>query len=152
MNIWKLLFLVGIVACNEIKDCQLDPNRDYVVVAFYNASDSLQKRVAFSRVVNEASPYYFYDGADTVTAMALPLNPDDSVTTYFLLTDSVNYELRMRYDHSFFIYAPACPPTFSYKNLVVATDSFDPISETDSIALISPLLTKDFPLNLEIYF
>ena len=36
MKLWKILLLVLVISCNEIKDCQLDPNRDYVTMIFYS--------------------------------------------------------------------------------------------------------------------
>lgn len=152
MKLWKILLLWALMACNEIKDCQLDPNREYATMLFYSF-DSLMldtpkktlKALDYNGMEISTYPDVVFEG-DSTTSLGLFLNSGDTTITYRFITDSLTYELQLGYQHSLFLYDLECPPTFSYKNLAPSSGQFD------SILVVSPILKNDFPLNLEIYF
>lgn len=141
-----LVLLVGFaIGCNEIRECDLDSDLEYAVVAFYNASDSLSKEVAFkSLTISNISGTF---GIDTAEAFAFNLDPTIESLTYFFETDSDTYDLTIDYNIGVVqIYYVDCEPSFRYSISSTSSNLFD------SVALVGPIINKNIPINVEVYF
>lgn len=148
MRNWLFLLLAGAFACNEIKECDLDPDIGYAGVAFYNYKSKTLRYTKWNLVYNDHSSYYYYNEEDSLQGFALPLTPDDSILTYYWETDSITYDLTLKYKTSNVkIYYPECEPSYEFKNLRVDTTN----TLFDSVAVIGEFINKNVPINVEVY-
>ncbi|MEQ8240128.1 MAG: hypothetical protein RIA69_12995 [Cyclobacteriaceae bacterium] len=140
-----LILLISIWGCNEIEQCQLDRNSEFLVGAFYNIKDSVARdTLIFNAVVPSTQPLNFYD---TIFFGAFfPLNPTDTMISYTFFTDSMDYELSLSYDVLYYLFSPDCDPSIRYFDLKVVDTNFD------SVAVVGDVLDLQIPINLEVYF
>ncbi|WP_258102802.1 hypothetical protein [Marinoscillum sp. MHG1-6] len=150
MRTWFFLLVIAAFACNEINECDLDPDVGYAVVVFYDYhSPSTPKQTNWNLVYNDQSSYYYYNLEDTSSVFGLLLTPEDSILTYYWETDSVTYDLTFKYNvEALKIYYPECEPTFEFNNLRVDTTGI----LFDSVAVVSGFINKNVPVNVEVYF
>ncbi|MEP0366043.1 MAG: hypothetical protein ABJN36_14985 [Cyclobacteriaceae bacterium] len=143
----KLVFLLfGLaLACNEIRECDLDPDVEFAIVGFFNSADSTEREVAFKSFSTSLS-----DGVSTIdtgTYYQFYLDPTNEEITYYFETDSDTYDMTFTYEiNSVNLYSLDCGATFKYDSLQASSNSFD------SIAVVGPILNKNITLNVEIYF
>ncbi len=139
------LITMSILACNEIKDCDLDENRKFAVIAFYDFSDStIRDTLIFNQVYSPQSPYLF---ADTILeVVGLPLDPTDDFTSFVFETDTGDYDLNFSYKREFSVYDVNCDPSIRFYDLSCTTSAFD------SVAIVNPILNREEFTNVEIYF
>ncbi len=151
-----LLFVFGIwlmLSCQEIKDCDLESSTDYIILRYYEAdsADKEPKTVAFSLVWEESNwptvistmTDTFED--DTVSAVGLFINPNDTLVKYFFDTDSIQYDLTLDYKSHLRIYYDECDPVYSYMLDTAYSSNFD------SVVVISNILDRDVSTNIEVY-
>lgn len=143
-----LILFISIWGCNEIEQCQLDRNNDFFVGVFYDIKDSLARdTLIFNAVIPSNQPFILYDTLDTLLFGAgFFLNPTDSIISYLMSTDSMDYELTLSYDVLYYLFSPDCDPSVRYFDLKVLETNFD------SVAVIGDVLDTQIPINLEIYF
>ncbi|MFY0602065.1 MAG: hypothetical protein JXR03_20490 [Cyclobacteriaceae bacterium] len=143
----KLVVIVFAVlmGCNEILECELDPNVEYAVVGFYNSADSTEKEVKFNLVSN--SQFAYYDALDSGVFFPLPLDPSQESITYLFETDSDTYNLTLSYElQAVQLYSLDCGGSFGFDSLKAFTTAFD------STAVIGPTINKNILVNVEVYF
>ncbi|MFT7233547.1 MAG: hypothetical protein ACI8TA_002772 [Cyclobacteriaceae bacterium] len=143
----KLIFLLiaMTMACNEIRDCTLNPDVEYAVVGFFNSADSLEKEVIFNAVYNDQ--FLYYNELDTGVYFPLPLDPVKRSVTFFLETDSNTFDLTLDYRvRSIQLYSVDCGGGFSYDSLKSTTTNFD------SVTVIGSTINKNILVNVEVYF
>lgn len=143
----KLIFLLiaTAMACNEIRECDLNPDIGYAVVGFFNSADKKEKEVKFNAVYN--TKYLYYDELDSGVYFPLPLDPENPSVTYFLETDSNTYDLTLAYHlRSVQLYSVECGGVFGFDSLKATTTNFD------STAVIAPFINKNILVNVEVYF
>ncbi|MFT6867165.1 MAG: hypothetical protein ACJA08_002004 [Cyclobacteriaceae bacterium] len=143
----KLIFLLiaMTMACNEIRDCTLNPDVEYAVVGFFNSADSLEKEVIFNAVYNDQ--FLYYNELDTGVYFPLPLDPVKRSVTFFLETDSNTFDLTLDYRvRSIQLYSVDCGGGFSYDSLNSTTTNFD------SVTVIGSTINKNILVNVEVYF
>lgn len=142
-----LVVLIGIAfSCNEIKECDLDPNIAFTVMVFYNSSDSTIKQVNFKSVeLSNVEGRFVIDSVRT--GFAFNLDPAIESITYLFETDSDTYDLTLDYSiNDVSIYSIDCEPSLAFSLTEASSSQFD------SVALVNPILNKDIPINVEIYF
>jgi len=140
-----LILLISIWGCNEIEQCQLDPNSEFLVGTFYNIKDSVARdTLVFNAVVPSNQPLNFYD--TIIFGAFFPLNPTDTTISYTFMTDSMDYQLSLSYDVLYYLFSPDCDPSIRYFDLKVVETNFD------SVAVVGDVLDLQIPINLEIYF
>jgi len=143
----KLVFLLfGLaLACNEIRECDLDQDVEFVIIGFYNSADSTEKEVAFKSLASSLS-----DGVsaiDTGTYYQFYLDPMNEEITYYFETDTDTYDMTFNYEiNEVNLYSLDCGASFKYDSLEASSTNFD------SVAVVGPILNKNIPLNVEIYF
>lgn len=148
LGIWLLL------ACQEIKDCSLESSTDYAIAGYYVADSAEQyPRVAkFNRVYEQNVTNYYISSItdtiadDSVQLVGLPVYDQAEVVTYIFETDSVTYDLEIRYKPHLRIYYDECDPVYSFRLDTVVSTTFD------SVVVINPALDRAVSENIEIYF
>ena len=145
----KLLFILsafGVLACNDIENCEADENLDVMIVRFYNKGTKAAKKVGFT-ITADNSPYSFPPFTDS-TGIALPLNPDAGQATFHFdsVGTDVSYDLVMSYDTELKIFDPKCNPSFYYSNLDTISYTFDSLSIPGTVTNIQ------ISANVEIFF
>ncbi|XOV92469.1 MAG: DUF6452 family protein [Bacteroidota bacterium] len=148
MEVRIILFfaLIGMLSCNEIKECELDENRKFANIEFYYAGSELPiDSLIFDEIYSPASPYISLQ--DTfLGGFGLPLDPAIDLTEYIFKTDSGEYNLSFTYQREFSVYSVDCDPSVKFYDLTCTSLSFD------SIAVINPILNRDELTNVEVYF
>ena len=144
MKYHSLIVFLLVLACNDIKDCDLDENRNFAVVSFYDKSDgTLRDTLYFNRVI---SPGYIYEIDSVFGSVALPLDPNGEIMEFELETDTLNYDLTVQYSTIVTIPSVECGPSVKIEDLQWSSSAFD------SVALVNPILNYDELINAEIYF
>ena len=139
------LFIIGVLGCNEIKECDLDDNRKFAVIEFYHISDSsIRDTLIFNQIYNLESPYNFGDTILEITG--LPLDPSSDFTSFVFETDSGDFDLDFDYKREFSVYDVDCDPSIKFYDLTGSSTAFD------SVAIVNPILNRDEFTNVKIYF
>ncbi|WP_425389721.1 hypothetical protein [Ekhidna sp.] len=140
------IILIGliIISCQDIENCGTDDNRDFMILEFRDIESQATRKVGFM-VTAEDSPYRFALSSDS-TFVALPLNPEDTVSTFLFDSDSSHFEVEMRYDPEFSIFDPACNPSITFLNLDTVRYTFD------SLSIPGTVTNRQISTNVEVYF
>lgn len=153
MRIWKVLLGILVIGCNEIKYCELVPERPVVVIDFFRADTTAKvaKTVAFSIIYPEDSRFYITSIQDTIDDDTLQrvgvlLHPEQLDYTYLFETDSQSFQLKLYYSREAYIYYEDCDPAYRYLLDSVGSNAFD------SVAVVNPALIKTANTNVEVYF
>lgn len=152
----KQLLILAIFACfyscNDIEDCQLDPNREAVGTRFVLLKPTEQPRpIAFDSIRLDGLFLFDLDTAnsslkDTISAaILLPIDVAADTSRFSFFTDSIDYFVTLSYDRQAYIYEVDCPAGQSYSNLRIVNTNID------SIRVVQTTLNKNTPTNLEIY-
>ena len=140
---WIIVLVWLGISCNEIRDCELAPGQDFVVIAFYEA-DSVEKFRKDTLIFQNFSDTLAPEGQ--LNAAGLVLNPAQSTITYPFVTDSLIFELWVSYTRQVEIYSEECDPVFLYTLDSIYSPNFD------SVRLIAGPVDKAISVNIEIYF
>ncbi|MFT5639951.1 MAG: hypothetical protein ACI9A7_000043 [Cyclobacteriaceae bacterium] len=133
-----LVLLIVIWGCNEIEQCQLEPNREGFTLGFFKSSDSTAyDSTGFTFITPGVT-------SDSIQSI-LPLDPLDTTITYIFGTDSTDYNLVLSYDVIYYLFSPDCDPSIRFFDLKVLSTNFD------SVAVISDIVDEQIPTNFEIY-
>ena len=145
-----VILCLVLLGCNEIRECDLDPNVGYATVVFYEYEDPDEtKLVQFDYFYATKYPAVRYAMDTTAIGFGLPIDPEASSLTYVMVTDSTDYSLKLDYrTYELRLYSIDCGPSFGYADLVV--DSIQ--TNFDSVAVIGSTINKDVPINVEVYF
>jgi hypothetical protein len=157
-GIFILLLLPLTFACHDIDNCEVDPNLEVMIVRFFDLETKEAKKVGFVFTA-ENSPYQFVFAADTTvsslgvttivsdsTYIALPLNPETELLTFYFNSDTSSHELVISYNKEFSIFDPDCEPSLTFTNLDTVRQTFD------STVVVNRLTNRQFDTNIKIYF
>jgi hypothetical protein len=144
----RILIVLSVVifACNEIRECDLNPNTELVGISFKNYPEKTDKTSYFKSIYS--SNYTVKSGRDTLQYKGFPLDPTTNKITYYFETDTLGtFDLTLHYRiNKVHLYSLDCGASFAYDSLYAESLGFD------SIAIISHTVQKNFPVNVEIYF
>ena len=140
------IILLGliIISCQDIENCRTDDNLDYMILEFHDLESQSTKKVGF--VITALESPYRYALSDDSTFVALPLDPEDTVTTFLFDSDTSHFEVEMRYDPEFSIFDPACDPSITFLNLDTVRYTFD------SLSIPGTVTNRQISTNVEVYF
>ena len=140
-----ILLGLAIISCQDIENCDTDDDQNFMVVRFYDLQSASSKKVGFT-ITAENSPYNFAPFTDS-TAVGLPLNPDDTTTTFFFDSDTSHFELEISYDQKqVSIFDPKCDPSYTYIGLDTVRQTFD------STVVVGTVTNRQLSTNVEVYF
>lgn len=139
------LIIIAVLGCNEIKECDLDDNRKFAVIEFYDISNgTIRDTLIFNQVYSLQSPYNFADTILEITG--LPLDPSGDFTAFIFETDTGDFDLDFTYKREFSVYSVECDPSIKFYNLAGSSTAFD------SVEIVNPILNRDEFTNVKIYF
>lgn len=139
-------FLVAMLlffGCTEIPDCQ-DTRYPIAQVRFYSAQDSSLLTVVFDSVFVVGNEVPLYE-ADTLSQLALRLDPLADQASYTFYADSTVHTLELSYRSKLILENTDCGPIQSFFDLEPLSSSFD------SVALISTIADLKVDTNVEVY-
>ena len=141
------IILLGlfILSCQEIENCDTNNDLNFMIVRFFDLESSASKKIGFV-ITAENSPFSFTPFEDS-TGVGLPLNPNDTTTTFFFDSDTSHFELEMSYDElQVTIFDPKCDPSYTYIGLDTVRQTFD------STVVVGTVTNRQLSTNVEIYF
>lgn len=139
-----ILFGLIIIACEDIENCDTNDDRDFMIVRFYDLETQSDKKVGFT--IGTGSINYEGIFSDDSTTIVLPLNPTDTTTSFFFISDTSNHQLVMRHDTQYSIFDPKCDPSITFLNLDTLQQTFD------STVVVGDVTNRLVTTNVEIYF
>ena len=154
-----LCFLVLLLGCNDIENCDADQNRNFIVVRFYDLETQESKKVGFTFTA-ENSPNRFVFAADTTistasgdttiisdsTVIGLPLNPEAGISTFYFDSDTSSHQIALSYLTEFSLLDPDCEPSLTFTNLDTVRQTFD------STVVVNSVTNIFVETNIEVYF
>ena len=150
----QLIIILSVIAfsCNEIRECDLNPNTELVGVGFYEIPDStnaklVDKTVNFLEVANSRNIIFSNLDSINFQFVGLPLDPTANQVSYFFRTDTSLSELLIEYRvNEAALYSLDCGAAFLYDSLRVSSLAFD------SVAVSFDAINKNIPVNVEVFF
>ncbi|WP_436514407.1 hypothetical protein [Ekhidna sp. To15] len=140
-----ILLGLAIISCQDIENCDTNDDLDFMVVRFYDIESESSKKVGFT-ITAENSPYSFTPFTDS-TGVGLPLNPEDTTTTFFFDSDTSHFELEISYDElQVTIFDPQCDPSYTFIGIDTVRQTFD------STVVVGTVTNRQISTNVEIYF
>lgn len=140
-----ILCVLLFTTCRDIENCGADDNRSFMVVKFLDINSKSSKKVGFV-VTAKGSPNRFALSSDS-TAVGLPLNPEDTVSTFFFNSDTSSHELQVSYDKvEVKLFDPKCQPSYTFIGLDTVRQTFD------STVVVGEVTNVQLKTNVEIYF
>ncbi|SNS47447.1 hypothetical protein SAMN05421640_0299 [Ekhidna lutea] len=139
-----ILIGLAVISCQDIENCGTDDNLDFMILEFHDLESQSTRKVGFV-VTAEGSPYRFSLSEDS-TFVALPLNPEDTITTFLFDSDTSHFEVEMRYDPELSIFDPSCDPSITFLNLDTVRYTFD------SLSIPGTVTNRQISTNVEVYF
>lgn len=156
-----ILLLIFIAACNDIENCETDPNLDFFILRFYDLTSKEAQKVAFQVTSNgffEGDPvtyiygegFYFSDS----TGILLPLNPEEQTTSFQFdsIGTNVSYSITLSYETNIFIFDPDCAPSFYYTALDSVNYTFDSLAIPVDFTTRQLITSTTISPNVEVYF
>ena len=149
-----IISCIAVISCNEIRECDLNPETELVGLAFFQAPDSTEripKTVTFDSVTNSSN--IRFTRLDTALQFApVLLDPTSNQISYYFETDSNTFELLLEYRVSkVALYSLDCGGGFSYDSLQASAILIDSI-RFDSVAVSFNSVNKNIPVNVEVFF
>ncbi len=142
-----VILILGILfGCQDIDNCTSDSNTDFMIVRFFDFETKAAKKVRFLVSTTEGSSLFGFP--DDSLAIGLPLDPMDTSLVFVFDSDTsdFDYELEVRYDPTFQIFDPDCPPSLFFNGLDTLRSTFD------STSIQSIITNRQVLTNFEVYF
>ncbi|MBV6643969.1 MAG: hypothetical protein KI790_00885 [Cyclobacteriaceae bacterium] len=138
------LSLLAMVACDDIEDCQLDPNIGTFSMIFKEKGED-DLIFSFDSVKMDEPDLLLFT-TDTIEAIQLPLNYETNSVSYTFFTDSIDYTLNVAYENRVEFYDIRCDPNPRFFNLRFSSEAFD------SLVVLFDFASRQIPeTNIEIY-
>ena len=151
ISFFTILSLVAI-SCNEIKDCQLADDTNFIIFALFDKdTTSLTESADFSSVTMKDLNLRLigFDQTQrvdtTLSRFALPINTLDSMATYYFESNLGFDTMEIRYSSQYFIFFEECEPAKTFFNLEVVSHTFD------SVSVVNSDLNNEIVRNVEIF-
>ena len=147
-----MLLIPIIVSCNDIKDCQLVDDTNFIVFALFDLdTTSLTESVDFSSITMKDLNFRLigFDETErsdtTLSIFALPINTFDTIATYYFESDLGMDTMEIRYQSQYYIFFEECEPAQNFFDLEVLSHTFD------SVNVINSDLNDEIIRNVEIF-
>ena len=135
-----------IVSCNDIKDCQLVDDTNFVVIALFDQDTTSQtESLDFTGITMEGLSIPILNSDTTLSVFALPINTLDSVATFYFESELGMDTMVVSYDNQYYIFFEECDPAQSFFNLEVISHTFDFVN------VINSDLNDEIVRNIEIF-
>ncbi len=135
---------LSILSCQDIENCGTDDNFDFMIVRFFDLESQSAKKVGF--IIGSGNTAFSNIYSEDSTAIVLPLDPVDTTTSFFFISDTSNHELIVRHDVEFSIFDPQCDPSITFLNLDTLQQTFD------STVVVGTVTNRQLDTNVEVYF
>lgn len=150
-KVFILCVFLGILSCNDIEDCQLDPYADFIGIKFTLLNEDPEVIVFDSVGLDGLGLFELNDStttlADTIPErLYLPIDVTSDQSTYRFFTDTTDYFLTLSYEKEAYIFEVDCDAGIRYKRLRIVETNLD------SVNVVIDQLNKNIPENIEIFF
>lgn len=141
-----LVFCLGLLllGCTEFPDCQ-ETRVPYARVDFFDIETNAAINVIFDEVRILESNYRLYQ-RDTLHQYILPLNPEDTTTTFAFTFGDLAHTIVFSHQSRLQLVTPECGPIQYFYDLDIVATSFD------SVVFVSRRADLTIPTNVQIYF
>ena len=143
--VWGMVFILMIVGCNDIPDCQLIEDVPYITISFFDRDTTTQSETVIFNEVEANGADTLLIQSDTTNSILLYLNPTDTFTTYYFDTDLGRDTLIMVYKSNIRIESNKCGPVQEFSELDTLYHTFD------SLAIENTTLTREGDTNVKIF-
>ena len=135
-----ILFILS--SCLNDPDCVVTATLN-VSIHFERITSDTGRFVLFDSVkVSGTNVLYYENQEDSVSAVALPVNPSEFMTTFRFYYASTMDSIRLSYTRKAQVISPACGAFAHYQDLAVLSTSFS------SVTVVNPQLSTSAGTNL----
>lgn len=122
-------------------------NSNLIKINLKKKSDNTEQRITFSSIDIEDSAFKLYQNQE-VGALELPVDPNDTLTTFILNYNDASQRLSFTYTNETRILAPDCGAFLYHTNVTISETTFD----STALRVISRDLLQNAAVNFEILF